>query len=433
MKEVRNMKKGLLGTCILALAVVLLLGVLLPACAPAAQPPAAAAEVKTLKVGSILPLTGGAASWGLSMRPVMQIYCDLVNEDGGIKIGNDTYKVAMLYEDDGFMPAPGAAAAKKLIYNDGVSAIVGYFSAGMAAVSPVTNAEKVIFMCRTGSGVVYSPQKDPYTVFGLASNEIVMNQAIAMMKAYPNAKTLCWTGTEAARQAAEASFETVDTYVLKNYGIKDVRVYYPEGTTNFTPYIEKMAGLGTDAVFHGGSVLEIALMAKQRWGMGYKWPIGQTSNVVKVSDLVKITGKDAAQGIVNPLPAPWEIKTIKVAPKYLDMANRIKARFAEKYPNDELFIGSFQVGVSMMGEYFEGVQKAGSLDADKVMAAFRSGPTDTFQGTYNLTGIKTYGANCGFGDACAMGQITGDKNVYVSELPLMDLDDWSFIMGGRSQ
>ena len=120
-------------------------------------------------------------------------------------------------------------------------------------------------------------------------------------------------------------------------------------------------------------------------------------------------------------------------PRYLDMASRIKTRFAEKYPKDELFVGSFQVGVSMMGEYFEGIQKAGSLDADKVMAAFRSGPTDTFQGTYNLTGIKTYGANCGFGDACVMGQISGDKNVYVSELPLTDLDDWSFIMEGTSE
>jgi len=87
----------------------------------------------------------------------------------------------------------------------------------------------------------------------------------------------------------------------------------------------------------------------------------------------------------------------------------------------------------MMGEYFEGIQKAGSLDADKVMAAFKSGPIDTFQGTYNLTGMKTYGANCGFGDACAMAQVTGDKNVYVGEFPLTDLDQWYDIMGGRSQ
>ncbi|RPJ62536.1 MAG: hypothetical protein EHM12_04405, partial [Dehalococcoidia bacterium] len=216
MKEVRNMKKGLIGTCTLALVVVLLLGVLLPACSPAAQPPAVV-EVKTLKIGCIMPFTGGAASWGQATRPPMEVYTELVNEDGGIKVGNDTYKIETLYEDDGFMPAPGAAAAKKLIYNDGVKAIVGYFSAGMAAVSPVTNAEKVIFMCRTGSGVVYSPTKDPYTIFGLASNEIVMNQALAMIKAYPNAKVLCWTGTEAARQAAEASFGAVDEYIQKNF------------------------------------------------------------------------------------------------------------------------------------------------------------------------------------------------------------------------
>jgi branched-chain amino acid transport system substrate-binding protein len=434
MRRRSGMKKGFSGVCTVLPVVAILMGVLLSACGPTAPQAtiAAQARIKTLKIGCIMPFTGGAAAWGLATRPVMETYSELINEDGGLKVGNDAYKIQVLYEDDGFMPAPGAAAAKKLIYNDEVTAIVGYFSAGMAAVSPVTNSEKVIFLCRTGSGVVYSPDKDPYTVFGLASNEIVMNQALAMMKAYPEAKVLCWTGTEAARQAAQAYFETVDAYIQKTYGIKSVRIYYPEGTTNYTPYIEKMAGLGTEAIFSGGSVLEIALLAKQRWGMGYKWPIGQTSAVVKVSDLVRITGKDAAQGIVNPYPAPWILKTVKVAPKYLDMANRLKARFAEKYPDDEMYLGSFEVGTNMMSQYFDTLQKAGTLDPDAVMRTFKTASIDCFLGTYRLSGIKTYGANVGFGDPCAMGKITGDQNVYVSEAPLTDLDQWSSIFEGQT-
>ncbi len=420
------MKKGLLGTSILSLVVILLLGALLSACAPAAQQPV---EAKTLKVGCIMPFTGGASAWGLATRPPTEIYADLLNESGGIKIGDDIYKVALTFEDDNYMPAPGAAAARKLIYSNGVSAIVGYFSTGMAAISPVTNADKVILICRTGSGVVYNPKKDPYTVFGLASSEIVINQALATMKAFPEAKVLCWTGTEAAKQAAGASLDKVDKYFEDTYGIKSVRVYYPEGTTNYTPYIEQMAKEGTQVIFSGGNVFEIALMAKQRWGMGYKWPIGQTSTVVSVGDLVKISGQDASQGLMNPWPAPWELKMVKVAPEYVNMANNIRARFAEKYPDGELYIGSFDLGVNQLAQYIGAMQQAGTTDPDKVMGAFRSGTFETFMGKYTLSGTKTYGSPVVFGNPCAMGQIKGNKTVYVSESPLLDIDELFPITG----
>ena len=91
----------------------------------------------------------------------MEIYAELINEDGGIKIGDATYKIELYCLDDGYMPAPGAAAARQLIYDKNVSAILGYFSMGFSAVAPVTNAEKVIFLAGTGSGVVYDPAKIP--------------------------------------------------------------------------------------------------------------------------------------------------------------------------------------------------------------------------------------------------------------------------------
>ena len=44
---------------------------------------------------------------------------------------------------------------------------------------------------------------------------------------------------------------------------------YPEGTLNFTPYLTKMAEQGTEVIYSVGSPLEVGLMAKQRWQMGY--------------------------------------------------------------------------------------------------------------------------------------------------------------------
>ncbi|MCX6006554.1 MAG: hypothetical protein NTZ34_04735, partial [Chloroflexi bacterium] len=77
--------------------------VAITACAaPAAQP---VSEVKTLRVGNIMPFTGQAALWGQYLRPGMEVYAQLINEDGGLKIGNDRYKVEMTFID-GYGPAP---------------------------------------------------------------------------------------------------------------------------------------------------------------------------------------------------------------------------------------------------------------------------------------------------------------------------------------
>ena len=232
--------------------------------APVQLPP----EIKVLRIGIIGPLSGPASMWGQAAAKVDKIFFDLVNERGGVKIGDITYKIELYPGDDSFIPSIGAAAARKLIYDDKVSAIVGYVSPGFNAVSPITNAEKVIFICRSGGGVIYNPRTHPYVVFGFPSMENTLNQAIAIMQAYPQYKTLCWTGTEGDKREGELAFEETDKMLEWEYGIKSVRVYYPESTTNFTPYLSKMAELGTEVIYSSGTPLEIALMAKQRWGMG---------------------------------------------------------------------------------------------------------------------------------------------------------------------
>lgn len=405
-------------------AVSLLFIILFAACAPA-QPAAPVGETKILKVGSIMPFTGAAAQWGLLMRPEMDVYAELINEDGGIKVGKDTYKVEMHYIDDGYMPAPGAAGARKLIYDEGVSAIVGYFSMGSSAVAGVTNPEKVIFIGRTGSGVAFDPARDKYMIFGTPSSENSAYQVVAAMKAYPNVKVIGWTAPEAARKAAEAAFEQMDRTIEEKYGVKSYRVYYPEGTTNFTPYIMKMAENNVDLVSSGGSVLEVALLAKQRWNAGHKWPIVQTGTLIDINTFISICGGvDAAQGVVSDRPVPWELKEVKVSPEYLDMAKRIKARFEEKFNKPMTYVGCYGWGVHHMALYFEAIKRAGTLDPDKVMDAFRGGTFETFVGRYTMGGVKTYGSPVVCGYPCPVGIIKGNEEVYLGEHVLKDADLW---------
>ena len=101
-----TMKKHLV---IISILLVCLSLFLLLACAPAPQPPA---ELKTLKVGCIMPFTGPAALWGQNIRPGMEIYADLINEDGGLKVGNDKYKIEMFFKD-GFATGAGCHGSQE--------------------------------------------------------------------------------------------------------------------------------------------------------------------------------------------------------------------------------------------------------------------------------------------------------------------------------
>ena len=104
---------------------------------------------------------------------------------------------------------------------------------------------------------------------------------MAVMKAFPQYKTLCWTGAKGGNTEVEKIYGPVDEAIEKEYGIRGIRLYYPEGTSNFTAYISKMAEMGADALFSFANPIENGLLAKQRYQMGYKWPIIQNGAVVR--------------------------------------------------------------------------------------------------------------------------------------------------------
>ena len=412
-----------LGNVLTYLVLFLCIGAMTITTACGDQPkPQPAAEQKSLKIGCIMAFSGAAAMYGERGRQIADCYIELINEDGGVKIGNDTYKVDLCWADDGWTPAGAAAAARKLIYDDKVIAIMGYIGPGFSALSPVTNPEKVILITRTGS-IIYSPQKDPYVIFGTPTGEITLNQGLAVMMAHPDLHTLTWTGNMDDRRMSSSVFDPVDRHLEQDFGIKSKRIYFPVGTTNFTPYIAKMAEQGTEVVFVGGTLLDTALMAKQRWEMGYKWPIGQTSDSL-VDILFGICGKDASQGIMGNRVNPLELKKVTVAKKYLDMTQRIVDRFQKNVGKPIDNYGIFSIFITHLSQYIECAQSIGTTDPDLMMKAFKGGTFDSFQGRYTYSGTRTYGAPVVFGSPCGMGIIKGNEDIYLGEYPLKDADMW---------
>jgi branched-chain amino acid transport system substrate-binding protein len=132
------MKKTLrYGLCVLSL--MLVIGMIFPA---------GALAQKTIKIGVIYPLTGGAAAAGRELRAGAELAAEIANnamadidmtmaKNGGIKnLGGA--KIELIFKDHEGNPTLGADLAKKLILDDKVDGILGcYFSSVTKTVSSV--------------------------------------------------------------------------------------------------------------------------------------------------------------------------------------------------------------------------------------------------------------------------------------------------------
>jgi branched-chain amino acid transport system substrate-binding protein len=79
---------------------------------------------KEIKIGLIAPLTGSSQKGGLSMKKGVELAVKNINDNGGI----GSYKLSLDIYDDSGIPDLSIEAAKKLIFIDNVSAIIGPFN-----------------------------------------------------------------------------------------------------------------------------------------------------------------------------------------------------------------------------------------------------------------------------------------------------------------
>ena len=95
--------------------------------------PAPVAEKEPVKIGVILPLTGEAATYGISDREGMLLAIEKINAEGGI----NGRKVRLIVEDSEGDPKGGISAFRKLVEIEGVKVIMTELSSVSMAIAPL--------------------------------------------------------------------------------------------------------------------------------------------------------------------------------------------------------------------------------------------------------------------------------------------------------
>lgn len=87
--------------------------------------PLMASAEDIIKIGFNIPLTGDIPKVGESSKFAAELFKEEVNKAGGVKVGDKTYKLEFIYEDNESKAESATSTALKLITQDGVLAIIG--------------------------------------------------------------------------------------------------------------------------------------------------------------------------------------------------------------------------------------------------------------------------------------------------------------------
>ncbi len=368
--------------------------------------PAPAAE-KTLEIGVLGPLSGGAASYGVELVRGAEMRADEINKAGGLKVGGDVYKIKLVTYDHKASAADAATAASKLIFQDKVKYIIGNaVGATCNAVQTVTEPQKVLFAFVCWGTNNLGPDK-PYSFRSMLSQWEAAEPFYRWVKEkHPNIKKVA---VLSPNDTSGLDTNTAVVKAVKGLGLEMVAdETYERGTKDFYPILNKILAKKPDMLDVAASPPgEAGLILKQAHELGFKGAKGWTAGTNPAS-LVNIAGQEAAERVWSPI-------NINVKSDFVDAKVR---KFGEEYEKRYKEVpGVIAVANYAAFDVFtKAMQEAGSVETDKVLAALTSRPYDTVWGRLVIGAKETYGIDRQFLYPLVISEIRSGKSVDIEQV-----------------
>ena len=247
---------------IAALGTALAAALVLTACKPGS------ADQAVIRIGSAAPLTGEIAHLGKDNENGARLAVDDINAAGGVKLGDKTYRLQLVGEDDKADPREGTLAAQKLV-DEGVIAVVGHLNSGTSIPASRIYADaSVVQISPSATNPKYTEQGFR-TTYRVVAND---NQQGAVLADFA-------AGEMKAKRAAIIDDRTqygqglADVFerVAKEKGVEVVgREFTTNKANDFNAILTKIRALKPDVLMFGGMDSVAAPMARQMKELGMK-------------------------------------------------------------------------------------------------------------------------------------------------------------------
>jgi branched-chain amino acid transport system substrate-binding protein len=327
----------------------------------------------TLRIGAPLPLTGALAPEGVKLKQGYELWQQKVNAAGGIKAGDKTLKIELVYYDYQSTTPKAVQLAEKLISDDKVDFLFSPFGSGAAkAVSAVAEKAGVPLLASSASSAEVFDQGYK-NLFGLYTDNSTLSEPIAdLIKAkLPTVKRVAILArndlyplslaNEFEKSAKKRGFEVV--FFEK----------YPIGTLDHSSALTQLRAAKPDWVIVTGYINDLILARKQAGELKVGGQAFTLINGPAYQEWVDAVGPLAE----NVTTASWfhPVQNYQSEDVFGSTKNFV-AQFKEKYGVEPDFT---QASGSAVGVILQlAIERAGSKDRNAVREQLVKGGFRTF-------------------------------------------------------
>jgi branched-chain amino acid transport system substrate-binding protein len=323
---------------------------------------------KVVKIGFLAPLTGEVAAWGKPGLDGCRIWADWTNQAGGVKIGDDAYKIEFVAYDDEYDPGKARTGAVKLIKEDGVQFIMMLGGDPWPGVSPVSDKEKMLFSTLLPSDLT------PETKFLVAPCEVHPIYNVTgvewLAENKPDLKTavICAQDDSLGKPSVAtylAAFEAAGIKVLGD------PIFFDPATTDFAPIMSKMLALKPDIICLDTCYADyVHPLTEQAFQQGFK---GQMISCTAdfYPKMVEKTSKEFMEGFIFQFP-DFDDAALNEPHVNFKKPNEFYAEYVKRFGEGEWSAVSWEYA-SIMDLWADAATKAGSTAPEAVLEAMQAG------------------------------------------------------------
>ena len=354
-------------------------------------PKAALARVDgdTIVLGAAVSLTGKYTTAGNHTRNGYDLAVKVINERGGVRVGDRSYRLEVLYYDDESTPARGAQLAERLIRQDGVQFMLGPYSSGLTqAIAPVTERYRVPMVEGNGASRALFDKGYRYLFAVLSTSEQYLQEAInlAAERAQADGRDPASLTIAVATENDPFSQDIRDGVIddAARHGMQVViDDKLPRDLNDMTTTLLKVKALRPDLLLVSGHTKGAALLMRQAAELKASAPIVAITHCesAEVTDAARFG--NAAEGIL--CSGQWA-PTLTYRDDLFGSASDYAALFEQEYG----YVPPYQAAESTAAVmvWADALQRAGSFATGTVRDALAATDMQTFYGNvrFDATG-----------------------------------------------
>ncbi len=326
-------------------------------------------EQKTVKVGIIDTYTGGAATYAKDALDGFKLAATETAEKGGPKI-------EFVTRDDEFKVDKATNWAKELVMRERVDILAGTInSAGSLAVSQYAKENKIPFIVWGGMSDKITGAAGHRYVFSTLPNTAVIGKAGAVQMSKLPYKKYWLAGSDYEYGHSVVNNFWANLEKMAPGVSKAGESWWRVGETDFTPYINKIRSTKPDAlvVGTGGGDMVAFMKAITTTGLAKDIPVW-VHTATDLSTLAPL-GNEAPEGVMGTNPYFAYYPDTPENKAFVDA-------FKKAYNREP---AAFAIYGYMSGKFLaQAIQKAGSMDKEKIVDALEGLSIDTPVGKATL-------------------------------------------------